>query len=510
MTSSLFDIALALGHFATVATIVFIILYLVLGFDDVLSDIYFWIRRSVRNLRFNMVPELTLEKLDAFAEQRIAVFVPCWREAEVVGRMIGLLCPSIRYTNFDVFVGVYPNDQATQAALDGVRNRFSNVHMIVNPSPGPTTKGQNLNAMFEGLKAVEGDRPFAMVVLHDVEDVVHPLSFKLYNYLIPRKDMVQLPVFPLERPAANWTAWTYADEFAENHQKDLLVRESSDGFVPGAGVGCAYGRRCLDAMFAKHNGRLFRADALTEDYQFGLELKLNGFESVFVHQRIQIPKSMDWRFSAAGNFIATRAFFPFTFRSAARQKSRWVAGICFQAASMTGWKGNPMTRYNLYRDRKSVVADFVSMAAYPVLLLVAGLYLWRWYDSAVPVPRFTDPVVVAGLWVTLSITLFRLIQRACFVGTLYGRWQALASIPRTVWGNVINGSAALAASWQVCRARVRNQPLVWVKTSHHFPHNMDLPPQGLVALKILPEASALPAVTLPSALETDSQPSLVK
>ncbi len=57
--------------------------------------------------------------------------------------------------------------------------------------------------------------------------MVHPLSMELFNHLIPRKDMVQLPVIPMEMPLRHFTAGTYMDEFAESHTKDLLVRSAS-------------------------------------------------------------------------------------------------------------------------------------------------------------------------------------------------------------------------------------------------------------------------------------------
>lgn len=501
MSASAFDIALALGRVATVATVALIVVYLLLGVDDILSDAYFWIQSALRAVRYRNAPKLTLEKLDAVPEKRIALFVPCWHEADVVGRMVGLLCRSMRYRDFDVFVGVYPNDEETQRAVDAVCRRFPNVHKVVNPLPGPTTKGQNLNAMFAALKRLEGEERAEIIVMHDVEDIVHPLSFRLFNFLIPRKDMVQLPVFPLERPFANWTAWTYADEFAENHQKDLIVREATSGFVPGAGVGCAFSRRCLDAMYDKNGGELFKERALTEDYQIGLDLRLAGYKTIFAHQRIEIPKSLGWKISAAGNFVATRAFFPFTLRTAIRQKARWIAGICFQSARATGWKGGFLTRYHLYRDRKSVVADLSSMLGYPVLLLIAALYAWRWYDSAVPVPRFTDPIVVAGLWLTLGVTVVRLLERALFTGMIYGPAQALASIPRVLWSNIVNGCASASAFVQVLQAWRRRQPLGWAKTAHHFPDEVTLAPYRRALGEILVERNALGHADLQRALQ---------
>lgn len=491
MSAGTFDFALTLARVATYLTATMIVVYLALGADDLIHDAYFWIRSLVRSIRYRSSPRLTLAKLDALPEQRIALFVPCWHEAEIVGKMVTLVARSLRYSNYDVFVGVYPNDLATQRAVDELIARFPNVHKVVNPLDGPTTKAQNLNSIYAGMRAAEGDRPFDIVVLHDVEDIVHPLSFRLFNYLIPHRDMVQLPVFPLERPGLNWTAWTYADEFAENHQKDLLVREALKGFVPGAGVGCAYGRVCLEVMRARHGGDLFRPEALTEDYQFGLDLKLNGFTTIFVHQRIEVPKALAWRFSPVGNFVATRAYFPFDIGAAARQKARWVAGICFQAAATVGWKGGLMTRYDLYRDRKSVISDFASLFGYLVLALVGALYLWRWYDPAVPVPRFTGPFIVAGLWLALGVTVARLAERAFFVGRIYGLRQALWSLPRAVWGNVVNGIASVLAVSQVVRALVRREPLGWTKTRHHFPDDVELVPYRRELGELLPPSVAL-------------------
>nr|BFE97275.1 hypothetical protein GCM10020185_78110 [Pseudomonas brassicacearum subsp. brassicacearum] len=81
---------------------------------------------------------------------------------------------------------------------------------------------------------------FAGVVLHDSEDVLHPLELRLFNYLLPRKDMIQLPVVSLERNWYEWVAGVYMDEFAEWHGKDLVVRESMTDTVPSAGVGTCF------------------------------------------------------------------------------------------------------------------------------------------------------------------------------------------------------------------------------------------------------------------------------
>ncbi len=78
--------------------------------------------------------------------------------------------------------------------------------------------------------------------------MIHQLSLKLYNYLIPRKDMIQLPVLPLEVNYFNFTHWVYNDEFAESHTKDIIVREAIHGLVPSAGVGTAFSRKAIEML----------------------------------------------------------------------------------------------------------------------------------------------------------------------------------------------------------------------------------------------------------------------
>ena len=110
---------------------------------------------------------------------------------------------------------------------------------------------------------IEGDDPFAIVVLHDVEDVIHPLSLRLYNRFVPESQLLQIPVFALEYPWYEFVGWTYADEFAKNHCKDMLLRERLGAFVPSAGVGTAMARSGLDRV-AESERDLFPEGALTK------------------------------------------------------------------------------------------------------------------------------------------------------------------------------------------------------------------------------------------------------
>jgi len=79
-------------------------------------------------------------------------------------------CKTIQYTNYDFFVGVYPNDPATIQKVEEVGKIFSNVHAIVTNRPGPTTKADNLNQVFEGMMKYENvsGKRYDIIIGHDV------------------------------------------------------------------------------------------------------------------------------------------------------------------------------------------------------------------------------------------------------------------------------------------------------------------------------------------------------
>jgi len=92
--------------------------------------------------------------------------------------------------------------------------------------------------------------------------------------------MVQIPVLPLAISPWEWVHWTYADEFSENHLRQLVTREQLGSFVPSAGVGTAYRRGSLEALKDFHQ-RIFSPDSLVEDYQSAIELHHRGHGTIF-------------------------------------------------------------------------------------------------------------------------------------------------------------------------------------------------------------------------------------
>jgi adsorption protein B len=167
-----------------------------------------------------------------------------------------------------------------------------------------------------------------------------------------------------------------------------------------------------------------------------------------------------------------REYFPSRFRAAVKQKSRWVLGITLQGWRNLGWAGNPLMKYMLFRDRKSLVTSIVNVLGYVALAAVVAVWvLGRVVDDGYRYP----PLVESGSWLSRLIiadTAFlavRLLERAYCVGRVYGWLQACLSVPRQVWGNVINCSAASRAVYLFVESAFTGKALAWGKTDHVFP-----------------------------------------
>ena len=225
--------------------VVLALIILISSADDFFIDIYYWVREAYRALVVRRrYPPLGLKALQGPKEKWLAIMIPAWEEHKVIGAMVEHFLSSMEYTRYMVFIGTYQNDSATTRVVEELARRYQQVFRVNVPLNGPTSKADCLNWMIQAilLKEQEKGGKFAGIVMHDCEDVVHPLELKLYNFLLPRKDFIQLPVLSLERDWKQWVACTYMDDFAEFHQKDMIVRESLTGFVPGAGVSSEPGK----------------------------------------------------------------------------------------------------------------------------------------------------------------------------------------------------------------------------------------------------------------------------
>src|ERR1035441_10265534 len=84
-------------------------------------------------------------ELDRVPERPIAIFVPLWHEHRVIGQMLAHNLAGIRYSNYQFFVGVYPNDPATARAVAEAAQRDGRVHLCLCSHDGPTSKGDCLD-----------------------------------------------------------------------------------------------------------------------------------------------------------------------------------------------------------------------------------------------------------------------------------------------------------------------------------------------------------------------------
>ncbi|RZI75887.1 MAG: glycosyl transferase family protein [Pseudomonas sp.] len=466
--------------FLEVATIVVAVLILISSLDDLFIDLWYWSRRLFRKFTVDRkYRPLTAQQLLDRDEQPLAIMVPAWLEYDVIAPMIENMVSTLDYQNYVVFVGTYINDQRTIDEVERMRRRYKQLHRVEVPHAGPTCKADCLNWVIQAIFLHEQTHgmTFAGVVLHDSEDVLHPLELRLFNYLLPRKDMIQLPVVSLERNWYEWVAGTYMDEFAEWHGKDLVVRESMTDTVPSAGVGTCFSHRALRVLAGETQNQPFNTDSLTEDYDVGARLAKVGMNAIFVRFPVEFRVLRKSWFrkpyeSTLKMPLCVREFFPDTFRTAFRQKARWTLGIGLQGWEQMGWNGSLANRYLLFRDRKGVVTAFVSILAYVILVQLVALIILRQsglWNVSFPTP-FESNGWIKYLLIANGLALgWRILHRCYFTTVLYGWQHGLLSLPRMVVGNFVNFMAASRAWRMFLVGKVLNRKLVWDKTMHDFP-----------------------------------------
>ena len=173
------------------------------GFDDFLMDIFFLVRHIKRRLfvytRHKKMTGATLPLSNN--PGKIAIFVPAWNEANVIGRMLRGCLDTWRTDDFSIFVGTYPNDPATIHAVADIAADDGRIRQIILPHAGGTTKADCLNHIWAAMlreEAALGVR-FKAIVLHDAEQVGTVVFKEIRRILrifgIPKivKSLVALP-----------------------------------------------------------------------------------------------------------------------------------------------------------------------------------------------------------------------------------------------------------------------------------------------------------------------------
>lgn len=433
--------------------------FLIGSTDDLVFDAM-WIYHSLKRklVVYSRYDRATVETLeDSTSSGRLAVFVPAWNEAAVIGTMLERCLRQWSGSAYRIYVGCYPNDPATVAAAAAASSGAENIRIVICRHHGPTTKADCLNHLWSALcqDEIEENADFAAVVLHDAEDLVHPQELRLLQHLIGRAALVQLPVIPRRATRSRWVAGHYGDEFAELHGKQMVMREALGASIPSAGVGCAFSRDALLTLSARTHGKPFDAKSLTEDYELGLSLTGGGARGIFARLR-----------DRHGQLIATQEFFPEKLEDAIRQKSRWIAGISLSGWDRLGWQQDWRENWMRLRDRKASLAAIVLAIAYVAVILTGvlllaellGVYRLR------PLSKFLQILLV----INAAFLIWRLFLKGCFVFALYGLREAFLSVPRTVVANMINIMAAWRAIGHYVN-QLAGHPVQWEKTRHFHP-----------------------------------------
>jgi bacteriophage N4 adsorption protein B len=430
--------------------------FLIFAVNDLLVDLIYFARRMWRGLTVYSRHQRAYASYFLFKENPgfIAVLVPAWDEASVVAPMLKAMLQRLDYPSYRIFVGYYLNDPATAAAIASVVD--PRIQPVEVAADGPTTKAHCLNHLYDALVEYElaNDCEAKAVVLHDAEDVVHRYELRIFDGLIDRAAVIQLPVLPLIDPHSRWIAGHYCDEFAEAHIKELVVREAVGAAIPLAGVGCAIERRALVRLAAQQDGRPFAGGSMTEDYELGLRLGMLGLKTMFV----RIPAT-----PGESGVVASRGHFPSTLGSAVRQKARWLGGIALAGWDRLGWSGGLGERWMRMRDRRGPLAAVLLLAAYGAAILWSQLWLAE--QLGAPIEARLDPRLVLLLTVNGYLLLWRVLMRAWFTAAAYGWRQGVLSVPRLVIGNVI----AMLAAGRAVSLHFSGGAKRWDKTRHIFP-----------------------------------------
>lgn len=429
------------------------VFFLLGALDEWSIDIvYLWLRLTgrARDERLN-----STEEAPRPLSGPVALFIPAWQEAEVIGVTIRHTLMVWPHRELTLYIGCYCNDRDTIAVVEAAAAMDDRVRLVVNDRAGPTTKADCLNTMYAALLVDEQKSGYStlMVVLHDAEDMVDTAALNLLDREMARADFVQLPVLPLPQDNSPWIGSHYCEEFAEAHGKVMVVRNVLGAGIPGAGVGCAVARPMLARISAvTGDAGPFAADCLTEDYELGLTIGRMGGRAKFLRARCSDDR-----------LVATRAYFPSDLKASVRQKTRWLQGIAFDGWDRLGWSGNAAERWMRLRDRRGPLTALILAVAY-LLLLLGGI---GWLANLVGygIPLSLTP----AMWVLLILNtisfIWRTLLRFAYTAREYGMMQGLQAILRIPVTNIIAIMAGRRALVAYCKT-LRGQAVVWDQTSH--------------------------------------------
>ena len=154
--------------------------FLLFAVNDLLVDLIYFGRKIWRSLTvYSRFPRAFASDLPANGKPGfIAILVPAWDESSVIAPMLRATLEAPRLSQLPDLRRLLPQrsgDRRSDRQRQGCAHRAGR-----GAADGPTTKADCLNHLYDALIAYEMSTGISAkaVVLHDAEDVVHPLELR--------------------------------------------------------------------------------------------------------------------------------------------------------------------------------------------------------------------------------------------------------------------------------------------------------------------------------------------
>ena len=169
--------------------------FLIGGIDDLALDAVYWLG-AVASSRPN--PRVT--DLAEGVAGRLAIFVPAWDEAAVIGRMLATTLARFGDDDFRTLcrrLCQRPRDDRRGGGRRRTRRAGAAGAQCARRGRRPRRTASTACGKRCGAKRMRKDGARIAVAFHDAEDVVHRDELRVYRALLRDYQVVQLPVMPL-------------------------------------------------------------------------------------------------------------------------------------------------------------------------------------------------------------------------------------------------------------------------------------------------------------------------